>query len=440
MSSTRHAMPGKVLRQERFASSFEQGLLANLVAKRCAAIEQPEARAAIWLAQWRSWSQGGLARLLVEMHRALKLPEIEPDSMQDWVESLQRMCLDPLCAVDGVTEEDSYGNTAPVYIEDWAHLKSYRSKWISDLPALTETSVCRRVFEALDYTRDARTLTLIDGSARIGKSFSARAWCERTAGLSRYVQVPCSNDDIGFFRAIGKALGVSASLQLKASEIRNRIEEVLQHGDLMLVLDEAQYSWPQSWQRYAMPSRVNWILQALVNFNVPVALVTTPLFYSSQKRVEDLTGWTSEQLIGRIGHVERLPNRLGRADLLMVAKALLPGADAATWGALAAYADVSRKHLASIEAIAKRAAWLASQDGKQSATAAYVRRAMKESVIPSDTALAESLAPAPKARRSTLARLPRMARGYAAAAGPSISVVDDPGTLITEPRGSLVIT
>jgi hypothetical protein len=254
------------------------------------------------------------------------------------------------------------------------------------------------------------------------------------------VQVPCSNDDIGFFRAIGRALGVSASLQLKASEIRNRIEDVLQSGDLMLVLDESQYCWPQSWQRYAMPMRVNWILQALVNFNVPVALVTTPSFFSAQKRVEDLTGWTSSQLIGRIGHVEKLPDRLGRADLVKVAKALLPAADADTWGALAAYATVSKKNLASIEDIAKRATWLASQDGKQSASAAYVRRAMRESIIPSDTALAESLAPGRQARRSNVARLPRMARGYAAAAGPSIPTVDDLSTLIPEPRGSLVTT
>jgi hypothetical protein len=420
------------LRQERFASSFEQGLLANLVAKRCAAIDQPAARAAIWFAQWRSWSQGGLARFLSGMHQALKLPTIEPVPMMRAVESLQMMCLDPQCAVDGTTQEDSCGNTAPVYQEDWAQLKSYRSKWMSNLPAITETSICRRVFEALDYTRDARTLTLIDGPARIGKTFSARAWCERTAGVARYVQVPCSNDDTGFFRAIGKALGVSASLQLKASEIRNRIEEVLQHGDLMLVLDESQYCWPQSWQRYAMPSRVNWVLQALVNFNVPVALVTTPLFYSSQKRVEELTGWTSEQLIGRIGHVERLPNKLGRADLVKVAKALLPSAEAA-WVALAAYADISKKHLASLEAIAKRATWMASQDGEQSATAAYVRRAMKESVIPSDTALAESLASPRKSRRNTFARQPRMLRGGGAEAQPL-----DTGSLITEPRGSLL--
>jgi hypothetical protein len=440
MSSTRYAKEGSPLRQERFASSFEQGLLANLVAKRCAAIEQPEARDVIWFTQWRSWSQGGLAGFLLEMRRALKLPEMEPDSLSCYIEGLQMMCLDPACKVDGETEEDSYGNDAPVFTEDWAQLKACRSKWISDLPALTETSICRRVFEALDYTRSARALTLIDGPSRIGKSFSARAWCDRTAGLARYVQVPCSNDDIGFFRAIGRALGVSASLKLKASEIRGRIEEVLQHGDLMLVLDESQYCWPQSWQRYAMPSRVNWILQALVNFNVPVALVTTPLFYSSQKRVEELTGWTSEQLIGRIGHVERLPSKLELADLVKVAKALLPDADAKTWGALAAYAKESKKRLASIEAIAKRASWLASQDGGRSATPAYVRRAMKESIIPSDTALAESLTPAPKARRNTFARLPREARGYAAAPAPAVPTADGREVLIKELRGVLLTT
>ena len=145
-------------------------------------------------------------------------------------------------------------------------------------------------------------------------------------------------------------------------------------------------------------------------------------FYSAQKRVEELTGWTSEQFIGRIGHVERLPNRLGRADLVKVAKSLLPACDGATWGALAAYANVSKKNLASIEAIAKRAAWLAGQDGRQSATAAHVRRAMKESVIPSDTALAECLAPGRQARRRTIARPPRMLGGYAAATPPPVPV------------------
>ena len=265
MSNTRHAAPGSPLRQERFASSFGHGLLANLVAKRCAEIDPPADRAAIWFAQLESWKRGGLELVASEILRRHPLLEwrpemagprgsIHPNLERMLASQLEDLCLNPRSALGDV----------------WDALDGCRSEWLSALAPIAETSVSQRVFGALDYTRDVRTLTLIDGPARIGKSYSAQAWCDRTAGLARYVQVPCSNDDIGFFRAIGRALGVSASLQLKASEIRNRVEEVLQLGDLMLVLDESQYCWPQSWQRYAMPSRVNWILQALVNFNVPV--------------------------------------------------------------------------------------------------------------------------------------------------------------------------
>ena len=436
MSSTRYAKDGSPLRQERFSSSYKRGLLANLVANRCAEIDPPADRAAIWFAQAESWKPGGLAihaskilrrYPLVEWREEAKaepMPLASERMIRELVDDLERLCLDPRSALADV----------------WETLNDYRGKWITELPTGVQTSIGRQVASALEYTQQTRTLGLIDGPARIGKSFEARAFCAGSAGLARYVQVPCSNDEASFFRAIGQSLGVSSSLQLRTGEIRDRVDEVLQAGDLMLVLDEAHYLWPQHCRPSASPFRVNWINTALVNHNVPVALVTTPQFYASQQRVERLTDWTSEQFIGRIGHVERLPGRLGRADLVMVARALLPGADAATWGALAAYAVLSKKHLASIEAIAKRAAWLAGQDGKPSATAAYVHRAMKASVIPSDTALAESLAPGRQARRNTLARLPRMARGCAAAAGPSISVEDDPGTLITEPRGSLVTT
>jgi hypothetical protein len=437
MSSTRYAQAGSPLRQERFASSLKQGLLANLIAKRCATLDRVESKAAVWFAQWRSWQPGGLVKLLREMRQSLGVLAVESDSEPEYVEGIERMCLDPQCTVDGAHDEF---DEATVYKEDWEQLEAYREKWITDLPAHVETSIGRRVASALEYAQQTRTLTLIDGPARIGKTFAARAYCEESGGLARYVEVPCSNDESSFFRAIGKSLGVSSSLRLKAAEMRARVEEVLQAGDLMLVMDEAHYLWPQQWRPYASPFRVNWINTALVNHKVPVALVTTPQFYASQQRVEKLTEWRSEQFIGRIGHPVRLPNRLGRADLVKVAKALLPGAADAAWEAMAVYADVSKKHLASIEAIAKRAAWLASQDGKQSATAAYVRRAMKESVMPSDTALAESLAPARQARRNTFARPPREARGYAAATRPSIPMVDDPGSFIREPRGSLVNT
>jgi hypothetical protein len=376
-------------------------LLANLVAKRCAEIDPPSDRAALWFVQWLSWQRNGLHNLAAELLRSAPLKEWravetamsfgKPDLSAALCHDLNRLCLDPAFGLADV----------------WEAVDDYRAKWIRERPAIAPTIVTRRMAEALEYAKDTRCLTLIDGPARTGKTFAAKDWCERSAGLARYVQVPCTNDDRAFFSAIASALGLSCSRNYKAAEIRDRIEETLASGDLLLVLDEAHYLWPQNWQRFAMPARVNWVMTALVNRGVPVALVTTPQFYNAQKQVERNTGWTSEQFIGRIGHVERLPQRLDKSDLFTVAKALLPEGDVATWKALAAYADLSKKHLASIEAIVKRAHWLARQDDRQAATSGDVKRAMKESVIPSDEALAQSLATPAKASRRTFAMPPR---------------------------------
>jgi len=47
MSGTRYAIPGSALRQERYASSFEKGFLANLVAKRIALLPSAASRACV---------------------------------------------------------------------------------------------------------------------------------------------------------------------------------------------------------------------------------------------------------------------------------------------------------------------------------------------------------------------------------------------------------
>jgi len=227
-------------------------------------------------------------------------------------------------------------------------------------------------------TKKFNCLTVIDGTARIGKSFATRAWCERAGGLARYVQVPCSSDEISFFRSIATALGVSSSLQLKSAEIRGRIEETLTGADIVLVFDEAHYLWPQNWQRYAVPSRVNWIMTALVNRGIGVALITTPQFAATQKKVEKLTGWNSTQFIGRIGHIERLPNRLAKRDLVAVSKSLLPEGDAAIWRALAAYAAVNGYNLQSIDANIKRAKWFAEKADRNVVTRSDMRRVFAE--------------------------------------------------------------
>ena len=76
-----------------------------------------------------------------------------------------------------------------------------------------------------------------------------------------------------------------------------------------------------------------------------------------------------------------------------VAAAMLLEGDVRTHAKLVIYADISKKHLASIEAIVKRVRWLASENGRDQATAAEVDAAIDESVIPSDLALKAALRP-----------------------------------------------
>ena len=260
------------------------------------------------------------------------------------------------------------------------------------------TSLGSRVHEALDYTAETGSLTLIEGSARFGKTFAVTDWCLRHPGRARYVQLESSPDEMSFYRAIAKALGVSVCLQAKGQELRMRIEETLQSGQLVLVLDEAHYLWPNIIDSRSLPSRINWILTALVNRGVPVALVTTPQFFSNQRAIEQKTRWTSEQFTGRIGHYEKLPDVLPKDDLQKIAKALAGGVEARIIDALVEYANGSVRYIASIGPLVTRARYFARKDNREKFQFADLRRALSE-VIPSDNAIAAAIEPAPRPLR-----------------------------------------
>ncbi len=155
---------------------------------------------------------------------------------------------------------------------------------------------------------------------------------------------------------------------------------------------------------------------SLANAGVPISMVSTPQFLTSQKVVEK-NGWNSDQLTGRIMRYESLTAAdLSEDDFIGIAKAFFPEADSITHQTLADYAQESCRWLAAIEAIAKNARFIAMRSGRSAPTTADVRTAMKDSVIPSDAKLqralesgraskpgkmqpvAESIMPAPAAR------------------------------------------
>lgn len=386
--------------------------MANHVARRVALIDSPSQRAALWFVQWRSWQPGGLDLLVKELLQNYPIsnsgclisgPGERKAHPQFMRENLAEFCLNPIGMNLGLLN----------VIDD------YRTRWITARKqGIVQTEIGKRIADALTYAQEARTMVLIDGAARIGKTFEAQQFCEQSGGLMRYVQVPSATDFASFIRAIAESLGLATNLNLKVQLLHDRIRDALAPGDISILFDEAIYAWPQGRLRCSVPARVNWIMTTLCNMNVPVALVATPMFYTAQAALEKQTAFNSAQFTGRIGHVERLPEKLSDADLRKVAAYILPDADARTIAALAAYATVSKKHLASIDAIAKRAEWLARHDGRDNASADDVKRAMKESVIPSDAALAKSLSEAPQAaprvRRGGFAARPRPRGGITA--------------------------
>lgn len=307
-------------------------------------------------------------------------------------EDLERLCLDP---AQKLSSGPWYFHALPDV------LREYQAAWIAERQAgQVTTEIGNQVNETLDYCLESGRMVVIDGLARTGKTFAAGQWCERHPGLARYVQVPSTNDDIAFFRAIARSLGVSINLNSKAHQLRDRIEDTLQRCRLMIVFDEAAYCWPQGNYREALPGRLNWIMTALVNHGVPVALITTPLFMRAQKRIEQKTYWTGEQFTGRIGHYQRLPDSLSAADLAAVARVQLPEGDETTIDLLIAYAASSAKYLAGIECAVSRARFLAKRDSRSKVSRADIRHAIQEAAIPSDNALAAALADAPGRRQS----------------------------------------
>jgi len=218
--------------------------------------------------------------------------------------------------------------------------------------------------------------------------------------------VPSGNDEVTFFRDLARGLGLGNFLNYKVVQIRERVEYVLRTGDIILVLDEAQRLWPQNNFRDGFPKRITWVM-TMANDGVPICMISTPQFFVTQKVVEK-NGWNSAQLTGRISHYESLPQDLSAEDLMGVAKAVLPEADAKVLRALAVYARSSARYLAAIDSIAKRARYIALRAGRGEATADDVRKAMQESVIPADTKLHRALESVGKGRLARITPAPAL--------------------------------
>src|SRR6266851_2841375 len=165
-------------------------------------------------------------------------------------------------------------------------------------------------------------MVVIEGESGSGKTTAAESWCAQHQGEARFISLSGITHKTGFFRKLATAIGLAASKR-KGSDMQVKVEEFFRKTKLMLVIDEAHYLWPRLQQRESSPVLVDWVNTALVNHNVPVALICTDQFAKLKARVERQTGWTSEQLEHRVKCYKKLPATPTKRDLEAVAAKLL---------------------------------------------------------------------------------------------------------------------
>jgi len=220
---------------------------------------------------------------------------------------------------------------------------------------IVETAISRQVFEELDFAYETRSFVQIEGREGIGKSDAARCWCDQRPGQAVYVRLESGSDETTLYRSIAREIGTACSYQRKAVEMRARIQDALQSGHLMLVLDEAHFLWPTSARsERATPKRLDWLRTALIDFGVPIALVSTPQFFTQQCDRFRKAGWNANQIQRRLTRLVRLPESLTKDDVLAVVGRYFPNIPVRTAKEIAGVALFSIGYLTTIVSLRKR--------------------------------------------------------------------------------------
>lgn len=270
----------------------------------------------------------------------------------------------------------------------WNALRAWRQREIDAArTGIVETAVTRQIGDELDFARETRSFVLIEGREGIGKSQAAQAWCAQHPGEAVYVRLESGSDETTLYRAIARRIGTACSYARTAVDMRARIQDALQSGHVMLVLDEAHFLWPQSERsQRTVPKRLDWLRTAIIDFSVPVALVSTPQFFHRQCDRFRKAGWNANQIQRRLARTAQLPDALSAEDALAVAQSYFPAASQSTAKRIAGLALLTLGYLTTIAHLRKRTDFLASRNAGRT-EAEVVEMALAEIAAQSGVAL-----------------------------------------------------
>ena len=420
MSNTRHAPPGTSLRQNSFASSpdIERGLLGNLVALKCATLKRAEDRELIRWLQHMSHADGGLAALAAQVlerqsitspqrKRAARkfsrsvdesLGRLHPANIgvinQKVLDDRQRMeseadmqavrnnlpdMIAELCLNPSIPVADGWPQALPNLPAILRGLKAEHTE--RAVSAFTDTELSRTVWSEILDTHEMGGATLLHGGSGNGQSFAAKGCCAAHPGRARYALLPATNDATGFWRTLAESVGSAAGQSFKCMQIRDRVIETLRAGDLVLVLDNSQWLFPVSDYRYALPNRVNWVLE-LVELGVPVVMIADSKIFDTLGFVEARTGWNRNKFVNQLSRVRELPSALPKEDVQTVAAAILPDGERAAQRKLADYMIVAQGYLHSGTPAAQRARRIAARNKHDRVTLADINEALESWMVP----------------------------------------------------------
>lgn len=187
------------------------------------------------------------------------------------------------------------------------------------------TKIAGYVHDAMSFAYRNKSLAVIHGTERLGKSVATRLWQESNAGRARLIDLTAATTDILFYQELFKALGCGSVKRGDANELRAGIRAAVENRDLMLIFDEAHCLFGLSAR--ASVKRLEYIRTEFVNRGIPVVLVVTPQFSDRLREMERTTGFNTNQFRGRITKWAELPKKPSRADVECVCRFMLPTLD-----------------------------------------------------------------------------------------------------------------
>jgi hypothetical protein len=253
------------------------------------------------------------------------------------------------------------------------------------------TAIGKKIWETLDYALASRGMVVLDGLEGRGKTEAAKAWCDLHLGQARFVSLKGITTKTIAFREIAKALGIASSYTRSATQMQERIEDVLKRSKIFLVLDEAHFLFNQSRRMYSRPELVDWIDTAICNQGVPIALVTTPQFIVCMTRAADQVEWNYRPFRRRVKRWVKLPAANTEEDIKAVARSVFKKADARTISKIVGYALLSKRDLSAVGNVADEVRAMLGTDDLSKASLDHVHRAIYDFLLPSDKTFLEGM-------------------------------------------------